>query len=73
MIARGFKQSKIDMCVYYRGKVSLLIYTDDGIFIGPNQKEIQESYDLVLLAKFVDKKGTEHRAFKMSDEGDLAD
>jgi hypothetical protein len=72
MIARGFKQSKIDMCVYYRGNVSLLIYTDDGIFIGPNQKEIQECYDL-LSAKFVDNKGTEHRAFKMSDEGDLAD
>ena len=72
MIARGFQQSTIDMCVYYRGNVSLLIYTDDGIFIGPTQAEIQECYD-ILTKEFTDCHGKKWKGFIMTDEGDLSD
>ena len=72
LIARGFVQSKVDMCVYYRGDVALLIYTDDGIFIGPDQKQIQDCYD-ILVKPITDKAGNQLRAFKMTDEGSLSD
>jgi hypothetical protein len=45
LIARGFKQSGVDMCVYYRDSVVLMIYVDDGIFLAPNQKDIQRAFD----------------------------
>lgn len=60
------------MCVYYRKNVSLLLYTDDGIFIGPTQGEIQECYDL-LSSPYTDTDGVIWRSFKMTDDGDLSD
>jgi hypothetical protein len=72
LIARGFKQSKVDMCVYYRGQVVFLVYVDDGIFIAPNQRLIQQAYD-DLGIEAIDEKGVHHRAFRVTDEGDLAD
>lgn len=72
LLARGFKQSQVDMCVYYRGKVALLIYVDDGILIGPTEKEIQVCYDL-LSCEFIDSSGKKFRKFKITDEGDLSD
>ena len=72
MIARGFVQSEIDMCVYYRKSVVLMIYVDDGIFIGPKQAEIDEAYDLLSRA-YTDTQGGHHRAYVMNDEGDLSD
>lgn len=72
LLQRGFVQSKVDMCAYYRGEVALMTYTDIGIFIGPNQKQIQECYNM-LVKPFTDKDGTIHRAFKMTDEGTLSD
>ena len=72
LIARGFVQSKVDMCVYYRGSVVLLIYVDDGIFIGPNQGDIDAAYEL-LANQFVDSQGGKHRPFNMTSEGNLAD
>jgi hypothetical protein len=45
---------------------------DDGIFIGPNQNDIDEAYNL-LSNPYTDKQGVKHRAYVMTDEGDLAD
>jgi hypothetical protein len=42
LLARGFVQSKADMCLYYRGTVTMLIYTDDGILIGPTAGDIDD-------------------------------
>jgi len=70
LVARGFKQSKVDMSLYYRGKVALLIYTDDGILIGPTPKDIN---DVIKLLKKKAGKEDEFRAFNMTDEGDLCD
>jgi hypothetical protein len=67
LLSRGFEQSKVDMCLYYREQVALMIYTDDGIFCGPTQEAIDEAYSLLIQAK------GEFPAFKMTDEGDLSD
>jgi Reverse transcriptase (RNA-dependent DNA polymerase) len=73
LVAHGFKQSKIDMCLYYRGRVALLFFVDDGIFLGPRQSDIDEAYKILtepILAKNGD---IVHRTFVMMDEGDLSD
>ena len=38
----GFKQSKIDECLFYRGKTIYLLYTDDSILAGPDKDEITQ-------------------------------
>ena len=38
----GFKQSKVDECVFYKGKVMYALYTDDSILAGPDPQEIDE-------------------------------
>jgi hypothetical protein len=69
LIARGFQQSAVDMCLYYHQeyKVNLLIYTDDGILIGNDDSNI----DAVIALLRAPTKET--RAFNMTDEGDLND
>lgn len=60
------------MCVYYRKSVALMIYVDDGIFVSPNQQDINEAYEL-LSNVYRDAQGATHRAYVMTDEGDLSD
>jgi len=36
----GFTQSKVDECLFYRGKAMYLLYTDDSLLAGPDQKEL---------------------------------
>ena len=67
LVARGFKQSEVDLCLYHRKNVALLLYVDDGIFVGPNQQDIDEAFN-ILVVPFDD-----HPAFKMTDEGTLGD
>jgi hypothetical protein len=68
LLARGFKQSRVDMCLYYRGQVALLIYTDDGILIGPTPADIDKV--IALIKAPVTAKGKQtHRAFNITDEG----
>ena len=59
----GFKQSKIDECVFYRGKTLYVLYTDNSLLAGPDLKEIEQViYDLQHTAKLA-----------ITVEGDLAD
>ncbi len=58
----GFTQSKIDECVFYRGKTMYTLYTDDSILAGPDEKEIDKII-LDLQAAKLD----------ITDEGDLED
>lgn len=37
-----FTQSKIDACVFYRGKTKYVEYTDESILASPDQKEIDQ-------------------------------
>jgi len=36
----GFTQSKIDECVFYRGRCIYVLYTDDSILVGPDDDEL---------------------------------
>jgi hypothetical protein len=38
----GFIQSKFDEYVFYHGKTIFLVYTDDTILVGPDEKEIEK-------------------------------
>jgi hypothetical protein len=37
-----FEQSKVDECVFYRGKTMYVLYTDHSILAGPDQAEIDK-------------------------------
>ena len=63
LIGIGFKQSKIDECVFYRGKTLYVLYTDDSLLAGPDKDEIEQVIrDLEKKAKLA-----------ITVEGDLAD
>ena len=38
----GFKQSKVDKCVFYRGHTLYVLYTDNSILADPSEKEIDQ-------------------------------
>jgi hypothetical protein len=57
----GFIQSKFDECVFYHGKTIFLVYTDDTILVGPDEKEIEK------IVKTLSKN------FKVEYQGDLSD
>ena len=67
LIERGFRQSTVDHCVYYKGKVVFLLYVDDGIFIGPDPAEI----DRFIASLKHDPKCT--TSYDITDEGNLSD
>jgi hypothetical protein len=39
----GFVTSKVDEYVFYKGKTVFIVYVDDGIFFGPDLKEIEQA------------------------------
>ena len=38
----GFTRSKIDECIFYRGKTVYLLYKDDSILAGPDKEDISK-------------------------------
>ena len=58
----GFKQSKIDECVFYRGSVMYVLCTDDSIIAGPDEKELDRVIEDIKQAKL-----------DITVEGDLQD
>jgi Reverse transcriptase (RNA-dependent DNA polymerase)/GAG-pre-integrase domain len=70
LLARGFRQSSVDMCLYYRRDVALLIYTDDGILIGPTPADLDAIIALFKAPVVTGGKQT-HRSFNITDEGTL--
>ena len=58
----GFKQSAIDECLFYRGKVLYALYTDDSILAGPVKSEID---DIIQQMKHVN--------LNITDEGNVED
>jgi Reverse transcriptase (RNA-dependent DNA polymerase) len=65
LLARGFRQSAVDMCLYYRKDVALLIYTDDGILISPKPGDLDTIIELLKAGKQT------HQAFNITDKGTL--
>ena len=47
----GFVQSKVDKCLFYHGKVMYVLYTDDSILAGPDEKEIDNVIAKMRQAK----------------------
>ena len=47
----GFTQSKVDECVFYKGNVIYVLYTDDSILAGPDQAEIDKIIQQIKQAK----------------------
>ena len=60
------------ICVYYRKPVAFLLYVDDGIFVAPKEEDIEEAFQL-LSKGFTDSNGKVYRAYKMTNEGSLAE
>lgn len=67
LMERGYNQSQIDKCVYFKGSTVFLLYVDDGIFMGPDSEEIT-----ALIASL---KGDElyNTKYNITDEGDVDD
>ena len=57
----GFIQSRFDECVFYYGTTIFLVYTDDTILVGPDEKEIEKIVNILS------------KNFKVEDQGDLSD
>jgi len=58
----GFKQSEVDECVFYKGSVMYVLYTDDSILAGPNENEIKQII-----------KSIQDTGLNITVEGDLQD
>jgi transposase InsO family protein len=58
----GFVQSKVDECVFYKGQTMYILYTDDSILAGPDEKEIDQIIKDMKKAKL-----------DITIEGDLQD
>ena len=57
----GFVQSSVDECVFYYKTSVFLVYVDDTILLGPNEKELA---DIITLLQ---------TKFNVESEGDLGD
>ena len=58
----GFTKSKVDDCIFYKGNVVYVLYTDDSILFGPTQKEIDSCIE-----------DTQAAGLKITIEGDIKD
>ena len=58
----GFRQSKYDECVFYKGKAVYMLYTDDSILAGPDEAELRDIVESI--------KST---GLDITEEGDLED
>jgi len=68
LIERGYRQSLVDHCVYYKGASVFMVYVDDGIYAGPDASEIDE-----LISSLGRKDGGCEVSFKVTDEGEIDD
>jgi hypothetical protein len=46
----GFTQSKIDECIFYKGNVIYVLYTDDSILTGPDKKVLEQTVEDIKAA-----------------------
>jgi len=57
----GFRQSKVDECVFYKDRMIYVLYTDDSILAGPDEEEIEKTIELMRTE------------LDLTIEGDLSD
>ena len=58
----GFRQSEYDECLFYRGNVMYVLYTDDSILMGPDEKELEEVIALIKA-----------QGLELTVDGDISD
>ena len=58
----GFKQSSVDECLFYKGRVLYALYTDNSILAGPEKSEVDEIIRQMKKVKL-----------NITDEGDVED
>ena len=46
----GFKQSLIDECLFYKGSILFVLYTDDSILTGPDSSELDQTIQRMIEA-----------------------
>ena len=61
LLSRGFRQSKVDPCLFIKGTVILALYVDDAALFPPDSAAI--NHEIESLKK----------SFKLTDEGKLQD
>ena len=61
LLSRGFRQSKVDPCLFIKGTVFLVLYVDDAALFSPNSTAI--NHEIMSLKQ----------SFDLTDEGDLQD
>ena len=60
----GFKPSKFDPCLYYRGSIVFLVYIDNCIVFGPTNNSIEQVVADLCASS---------RQFTVDDQGDVGD
>ena len=60
----GFKPSKLDPCLYFRGHITLLVYIDNCIMFSP---------DLAKLDKVIEEMRMSSKKFRVEDIGNVKD
>ena len=58
----GFTQSTVDECIFFKGRVLYVLYTDDSILVGPSEEEIQSVIQQIKAT-----------GLQVTEEGDLED
>ena len=61
LLSRGFRQSKVDPCLFIKGTVFLVLYVDDAALFSPNFTAI--NHEIMSLKQ----------SFDLTNEGDLQD
>ena len=56
----GFTQSRIDSCLFYRGRTIGILYTNDSILAGPDSKDINAAVAAI-----------QEEGLDITDEGDI--
>jgi hypothetical protein len=62
LLSIGFEQSQVDACVFYKGTMMYVLYTDDSILAGPSLDEITATIEEMERVKL-----------EITVEGDLSD
>jgi Reverse transcriptase (RNA-dependent DNA polymerase) len=50
LIKIGFQQSQVDECLFYKGNAMYVLYTDDYILVGPDEKELDDIIQEIATA-----------------------
>ena len=61
LLSRGFRQSKVDFCLFIKGTILLVLYVDDAALFSPNSAAI--NCEIMSLKQ----------SFELTDEGELQD